>query len=316
MLQVFDFYCFVRVFYSKVKDPDFIGAGFVDMPYRVTDAHEQRTLRASGKRDASGSLCDQVNMAAHDDVCAYGTRRDPCWKNCAAGTGGGALADAEIVCVHSIFFLPFAKPVTSRPFFQHTMQKPSLSQDELVAALTGPDPGRRDLALRRLFDDATLREKTIAHVRKYGGNRQDGEDVFQEAILLFDRKLRLGAYRGEGSVEAYFMGIVRWHWFNEQHKTGNLHTNTVENTPEPPPAGDPELEYLLSERRAQLQSLINQLTDKCRKLLKWYQLDYSMDEIARQMGFANGGVAKKEASLCRKRLKILLEKDPDYSFEF
>lgn len=203
------------------------------------------------------------------------------------------------------------KTVTSPPFFQHTMQKPPFSQAEIIEALTGNDPDRRAWALRQLFDDASLREKIARYVRKHGGNRQDGEDVFQEAIIVFDRNIRLGAYRGAGSLEAYFMGIARWHWYNEQHKAGNAATVSVENAPEPPPAGDPEMEYLLAERRELFEKLTEQLTEKCRKLLKLYQLDFSMEEIARQMGFANAGVAKKEAFLCRKRFRALLLKHPD-----
>lgn len=188
------------------------------------------------------------------------------------------------------------------------MQKHSLTQAEIIDALTGRDAGRRKMALRCLFEDAVLRQKAIAYVRRHGGNRQDGEDVFQEAIIVFDRKLRQGAFRSEGSLEAYFMGIVRWHWFNEQQRPGKTAVFFSENTPEPPPDGDPELEYLLTERREQLKELLEQLADKCRNLLKLYQLDYTMDEIAQTMGFANGGVAKKEAFLCRKRFRVLLEK--------
>jgi hypothetical protein len=42
-----------------------------------------------------------------------------------------------------------------------------------------------------------------------------------------------------------------------------------------------------------------------------YQLDYSMEEIAQLMGFANGGVAKKEAFLCRKRFRTVLKLHPE-----
>lgn len=189
------------------------------------------------------------------------------------------------------------------------MQELRLSDAAIIEALTGNDPEQRKVVLHRLFSDSTLRERAIAHVRKYGGNRQDGEDVFQESIIIFDRKLRLGAYRKEGSVEAFFFGIVRWYWFNEQQRNANI---LQETPPEPLPGGDPELEYLLTERREQIEKLLDQLTEKCRKLLKMYQLDYAMEEIARLMGFANSGVAKKEAFLCRKRFKVLLSKHPEF----
>lgn len=188
------------------------------------------------------------------------------------------------------------------------MHNPDFAPEVIIAALGSTAPAQREAALRALFDNEGLRRLCSAHVRKHGGNRQDGEDVFQEALIVLDRKLRLGDYRGEGSIEAYFMGIVRWHWYNEQQKTGRNNTRYMETPPEPPPNGDPELAFLLDERRDHLEKLLEQMASKCRNLLKLYQLDYSMEEIANQMGYASGAVAKKEAFLCRKRFKALLEK--------
>jgi RNA polymerase sigma factor (sigma-70 family) len=192
------------------------------------------------------------------------------------------------------------------------MRKTPLSETELIGALIGADPERRRLALRSLFDDPGLRQSTINHVRRHGGSRQDAEDVFQEAVIIFDRKLRLGAFRGEGTAEAFFMGIVRWYWFDEQQRAVKTTLALQKSIAELPPQGDPELEYLLAERREQLGQLLDQLSEKCRNLLKMYQLSYSMEEIAGLMGFANSGVAKKEASLCRKRLRAVFNKNPTY----
>lgn len=191
------------------------------------------------------------------------------------------------------------------------MGKQTLTQAGIIEALTGQDPARRKMALQYLFEDTRLRQAAGAYVRRHGGNHQDGEDVFQEAIILFDRKIRQGAFLAQGSLEAYFMGIVRWHWFNQQQRPGQTTVFLGEDPPEPAPEGDPELQYLLTERREQLEQLLEQLTDKCRNILKMYQLDYSMDEIARALGFANSGVAKKEAFLCRKRFQVLLKTRPE-----
>lgn len=188
------------------------------------------------------------------------------------------------------------------------MQQKPLDESEIIRYLTGPDDDSRKKALRYLFGHTVLRPKVIGHVRRYGGNRQDGEDVFQEAVIVFDRKLRQGAYQNEGSLEAYFMGIVRWHWFNELQRRGRSGVYHTENPPEPPPGGNPETEYLLQEQRELLEGLMRKLTEKCRSILKMYQLDYSMDEIGRLMGYAGSGVAKKETHLCRQRFKALLAK--------
>ncbi|MBK8555226.1 MAG: RNA polymerase sigma factor [Lewinellaceae bacterium] len=189
------------------------------------------------------------------------------------------------------------------------MKRHQLSESELVRALSGTNLSARQAALRQLFEHSAFRQKTMAHVRHYGGNVQDGEDVFQESLLVLDRKLREGAFQGEGSLEAYFMGIVRWHWFNEFQRRKRKATISMETPPEPPPGGNPEQEYLLNEQKDQLETLLQLLTEKCRSILKMYQLDYSMEEIAEAMGYANAGVAKKEAHLCRERFRALLKKN-------
>ncbi len=171
------------------------------------------------------------------------------------------------------------------------------------------DLTQREAILRAVFNNDRLRQWCISYVCKHGGNRQDGEDVFQEAIIVLDRKLRLGDYRGDGNFEAFFTGIVRWHWFNERQRSDRSNTQYRDNLPEPPPSSDPELAFLLDERRDYLSKLLKQLTEKCRNLLKMYQLDLSMEEIAHRTGYANGNVAKKELAICRKRLKVLIEKN-------
>ncbi len=191
------------------------------------------------------------------------------------------------------------------------MAKRKFSQAELLEALCGQDADLRKAALQHLFEHSKLRQLAISYVRQHGGNRQDGEDVFQEAIIVFDRKIRQGAFQGKSNLETYFMGIVRWHWFNEQHRPEKAVVIPSADPPESVPGGDPELEYLLTERHEQLQKLIDQLPEKCRTLLKLYQLNYTMQEIAGELGFANSDVAKKEAFLCRQRLGTLLKNFPE-----
>ncbi len=182
---------------------------------------------------------------------------------------------------------------------------------ELAAALAAPDPERRRAALKTLFEDVALRKRAFGYVRSHGGNKQDGEDMFQEAIIVLDKKLRRFDFVVEISLEAYFIGIVRWCWFNENQRRRKAAVVPSGSRPEPPAGGNPEIDFLLNERKEQLGNLLEKLQEKCCKILKMYQLEYSMDEIAQAMGFANSGVAKKEAFLCRQRFKALLSTVPE-----
>ena len=148
------------------------------------------------------------------------------------------------------------------------MKKDPGSSAELATALSATDPERRRSVLKTLFEDVALRKRAAAYVRLKGGNRQDSEDVFQEAIIVLDRKLRRFDFVVESSLEAYFIGIVRWCWFNEclrRRKTGAF---SSEEAPEPPAGGNPEVEFLLNEQREQLGKLLEKLQEKCCKILK------------------------------------------------
>ena len=194
-----------------------------------------------------------------------------------------------------------------KPFMNNNPGTPA----ELSVALAATDPERRKMTLKGLFENEALRKRAIAHVRSHGGNLQDGEDVFQEAIIVLDRKLRRFDFVVEISLEAYFIGIVRWSWFNENQRRQKAAVVPSETRPELSTGSNPEIEYLLAERSEQLKNLMENLQEKCRNILKMYQLEYSMDEIAQAMGFANSGVAKKEAFLCRQRFKALLNTVPE-----
>lgn len=165
--------------------------------------------------------------------------------------------------------------------------------------------------MRALFSNEQLRQACIGHVARRGGSRQDGEDVFQEAIILFDRNVRAGRYREEGALEAYFMGIVRWQWFNQRKRDQKHRALPLENLPEQPDGDDPERHFLAEERRERLRTLLEMLSEKCRNILKLWQLEHSMEEVAQALDYANANVAKKEASLCRRRFRVLLEQHPE-----
>lgn len=189
------------------------------------------------------------------------------------------------------------------------MREPALTNFQIANALRGHDAALRKEALRCLFQSPKLRNLAISHVRKQGGNQQDGEDIFQEAIIIFDRKTREGHFRGEGELEAFFMGIVRWHCFNTRKKERKSKVQFQTAQPEPVLDGNPEMDFIIQERRETLEKLLKNLNEKCRNILKMYQLDYSMEEIAAEMGYANSGVAKKETFLCRQRFRALLKNE-------
>ena len=181
------------------------------------------------------------------------------------------------------------------------------TDEALIAAIESGGPAREE-ALRRIYLLPGLREAVIRYVLDNGGSRTDAQDVFQEALVLFDRNVREGKFEGRSTLATYFVAIAKWRWVTLRRQQGRYtelspaqYDGEVES---------PETETLRAEHRDLLTEAMGQIGERCRELLRLYQLDYAMDEIARQMSYANAETAKKEAYRCRLRLREHLENHP------
>jgi RNA polymerase sigma factor (sigma-70 family) len=181
------------------------------------------------------------------------------------------------------------------------------SDESLLAAIQGGGQAREE-ALRRIYLLPGLRETVARFVLDNGGSRSDAQDVFQEAFVLFDRNLREGRFEGKSALATYFAGIAKWRWVTLRRQQGRY--TELSPTQFDGEVESPENETLRAEHRDLLTQAMGQIGERCRELLRRYQLDYSMEEIAREMGYANAETAKKEAYRCRLRLREHLENNP------
>lgn len=181
------------------------------------------------------------------------------------------------------------------------------SDESLLAAIQGGGQAREE-ALRRIYLLPGLRETVARFVLDNGGNRSDAQDVFQEAFILFDRNLRERRFEGKSALATYFVAIAKWRWVTlRRHQGRYTELSPAQFDGE---VESPENETLRAEHRDLLTQAMGQIGERCRELLRRYQLDYSMEEIAREMGYANSETAKKEAYRCRLRLREHLENHP------
>jgi len=190
------------------------------------------------------------------------------------------------------------------------MRKTTFRNDtELLAALQGSE-SERGQALDHFFQDPRLMVWALRHVQLSGGSVQDGQDVFEESFLIFERQVRTGHFRGESSLETFFHGIVRWQWLAQRRKKRPaVEIETLPDVPDLSPC--PEKLLISDERRVILSALVAQVGERCRKLLGLFQLNHSMREIRDEMGFANDQVAANEVYGCREKLKKIIRLDPE-----
>jgi RNA polymerase sigma factor (sigma-70 family) len=182
------------------------------------------------------------------------------------------------------------------------------NDSEILAALQGTE-AERGRALQHFFENPRLLEWVLHYIRTHGGTEQDGKDVFEEAFLIFERQLRTGHFRGESSLETWFHGIARWQWAALQRKVRPAMETDQVSLPSSQP--DPEKLLIKEERRVILEWLFVQIGERCKRLLGYFQLDYSMREIQRLMGYASEQVAANEVHSCRAKLKKLIQQHPE-----
>jgi RNA polymerase sigma factor (sigma-70 family) len=170
--------------------------------------------------------------------------------------------------------------------------------------------------LNHLSSDQALKGKIRAAVVNNSGSAEDAEDMYQNGLMLIDDHMKEGKFRG-GTVKGFLYQVCFNLWRNELKRKKTL------PLPEDGEALsvttiDPQKELERKEKADLLGKLFTQLGDKCRKILrlKFFVIDnFSMEEIAQQMGFKNAQIAANALSKCRKNLKELLQQHKP-SFEW
>ncbi|AEE52449.1 RNA polymerase sigma factor [Haliscomenobacter hydrossis] len=189
------------------------------------------------------------------------------------------------------------------------MSKNQLSDDQLLKMITGNET-ERDEAMRYIFHSQEWQNMIKYYVLQHKGNEQDGEDAFQETMILFDRNLRLGVFKGQSSLKTYFMAIAKWHWLGQLRKKHPQQEFSVQQheTQEE----SVEVQLINSEKKNFLTKALEQIGERCKNILELYKLHYSMQEIADQFAFSSADMAKKEAYRCRMKLRDFFENNPEW----
>lgn len=145
-------------------------------------------------------------------------------------------------------------------------------------------------------------------ILKNSGTRQEAEDIFQEGLVIFCRKLESTGFVLSSSINTYVYGICRLLWMDElKKKKRQLNTDmpglAAESTNE---RIDEDIEDDRPVRQA--QEAILKLGQKCRELLElFYFKKSSMKDIAGLLGFSSEKVAKNQKYRCLEKAKELVK---------
>lgn len=229
--------------------------------------------------------------------------------------GGGNNERAKLVFENCI--IQFDKLVRRQQYKAETLTHFFESQAKLGwCRLLITSKKAQELVLNFLTSDKELEGKIHALIIKNNGSNDDAQDMYQNGLILINTYMNEGKFRG-GAVKGFFYQVCYNLWRNELKKNKTLPL-PEDGTDLTISTLDPQEELERKERSRLLDALFKQLSESCQKILrlKFFIIDnYSLQEIAQQMGFKNAQIAANTLSKCRKRLWVLLEKQKP-SFEW
>jgi RNA polymerase sigma factor (sigma-70 family) len=189
------------------------------------------------------------------------------------------------------------------------MNNGSFNQDsELVTAIqNGGSAADRaiEVLYRRYRNEVLTKVKTMIRFRK--GQQEDAKDLVQDAYLVLLDKIRSEDYQ-QGSLKNFWVGIVYGLFRNKNkrdHRTTLVDENSVLDGED---LNTPEVSLETKERMELFENLLNQIGDRCKKVMKLSIAGYSMKEIATQMDLVSEGMARKIKYTCKKKLVELVQK--------
>jgi len=173
----------------------------------------------------------------------------------------------------------------------------------------------RDQALYHVYVQQNWKALVVHHALKNQGTNEDGDDLAQNTIIAFDRNIRLHKFKGNSTLKTYFLGIAKLLWLKKLRdnkpsiELKSSHYEKIDNWEE-------KDHYFNLEKKQALEELLDQVGNRCKQILKFWQLDYPMNEIAEEVGLSSATMAKKEAFRCRKRIRKFLNNNPSWLEKF
>jgi len=178
------------------------------------------------------------------------------------------------------------------------------SDSELLSGLKSGDEMKKGKALRFIYKDSFPIVKS--YILKNSGNEEDAADVFQDALIIFYEKIRLGQFELTSALQTYIYAVSRNIWL----KRLKLSQKQLKYNPE---TEEVIIELELfdivedEDRYQKVSQALSEMGEACQKILMLYYFERKrMKEIAVNMNFKNEQGAKNKKSKCLKKIREYL----------
>jgi RNA polymerase sigma factor (sigma-70 family) len=158
-------------------------------------------------------------------------------------------------------------------------------------------------------------KKVKAYILSNNGSKDEANDIFQDAVIIFFKAVIAGTFNKEYSVDAYIFSISRNLWINTAKRKRKLVHVDIENEPVAE-SSKSQLEQIISkEKREAINLAYSKLEDSCRKLLGLIAYEkISMKELMAKLNLTSENAAKTMHYRCKQSFhKIIKENSELYN---
>ncbi len=156
-------------------------------------------------------------------------------------------------------------------------------------------------------------DKVKGWVLQNNGSEDDALDLFQEAIIVFYKKVMANEYTYKSKISTYLFGIARNQWLNQLNRR-KKYERRVSPVGRQDRMEAPEVDLLENGDTPSLENYLKTALEKlgepCKSLLEaTVFLNIKMDEIAQRFHYSGARSASQQKLRCLKRLKNSLSYD-------
>lgn len=184
------------------------------------------------------------------------------------------------------------------------MQLSLLKEHQLLEGLANNDRKVTEQIYRSNY------KQVLAMVQAKGGNSDDGDDVFQEAMTVLFQKAQLENFRLSCKIGTYLVAVAKFIWYKKLQQQNRrpdfvpFDNGSDEKGESHQYEDDVKVQEEREQHFTQLDIALNSLGEPCTSLLKaYYNENRSMSEIAQKFGYTNPDNAKTQKYKCLTRLK-------------
>jgi len=145
------------------------------------------------------------------------------------------------------------------------------------------------------------------YLKSIGCGSTEAEDIFQEALLIYVRKVETPEFELTVKPFYYVKNTCKFLWYNSARKKARSANQEL-----------PEIEFIEDDEWFQkenkfqmIEQAMSQIGKQCQQILQlFYGGGMNMTEIAKKIGLRNDKVAKAQKYRCINKVKEIIQNQP------